>query len=108
MDQLAQGNTHGVRFTGTIDFISKSDITLAQATTYASIVLDYRPLKSERNKVRITAGADKLYYAEDSGSPAANVLENKVLINSYISDAHKGAHFLSTDLKDYVLQTPMA
>ena len=53
-------------------------------------------------------GGDRLSYAEDSGSPAANLLETKVLINSVISDAKKGARFMTADIKDYFLATPMA
>ena len=34
-------------------------------------------------------------------------METKILLNSVISDAHKGARFLSADLKDHFLQTPM-
>ena len=36
------------------------------------------------------------------------MLETKILINSVISDAKKGAHFMTTDLKDDFLNTPMA
>ena len=35
------------------------------------------------------------------------MLESKFLANSVISDAHKGAHFMSTDLRDHFLHTPM-
>jgi len=49
-----------------------------------------------------------LEYNDDAGSPAANLLETKILINSTISDAHKGARFMSADIKDYFLATPMA
>ena len=52
-------------------------------------------------------GGDKLRYASDVGSPAANVLETKILLNSIISDASKGARFMSADLKDFFLATPM-
>jgi hypothetical protein len=35
------------------------------------------------------------------------LLESKLIINSTISDAHKGARFLSADLKDHFLASPM-
>ena len=73
--------------------------------TYATFVLDYRPLKSEPHRVRITVGGDKLTYANDAGSPAANFLETKLLVNSTISDATRGARFMSTDLKDFFSHT---
>ena len=43
----------------------------------------------------------------DSGSPATDLVETKLLINSVISDAKKGAKFLTMDLKDMFLHTPM-
>ena len=46
-------------------------------------------------------------YASDAVSPAANLLETKILLNSIISDASKGARFMSADLKDLFLATPM-
>ena len=38
---------------------------------------------------------------------AANMMETKILLNSVISDAQQGARFLSADLKDHFLQTPI-
>ena len=105
--RLAQGNDNGVVSTDTIDFIHKEEVPDGRDVTYATFVLDYRPLKSEPHRVRITVGGDKLSYTADAGSPAANMLETKVLVNSTISDAHKGAKFMSADLKDFFLATPM-
>ena len=76
--------------------------------TYATFVLDHRPLKTEEFRIRITVGGNRLSHTEDSGSPAANLLETKVLINSVISDAKEGARFMTADIKDYFLATPMA
>ena len=106
--RLAQGNKHSVSATDTIEFIHKHEVTQGRDVTYATYVLDYRPLKSEPYKVRITVGGDRLSYENDSGSPAANLLETKVLLNSTISDASKGAKFMTADIKDYFLATPMA
>ena len=58
--------------------------------------------------MRLVVGGDKLPYANDSGSPAANLLDTKIILNSFISQASKGARFLSCDLKDFFLTTPMA
>ena len=46
-------------------------------------------------------GGDKLSYEADTGSPTASLLETKLLVNSVMSDADKGARFLSCDLKDF-------
>ena len=52
-------------------------------------------------------GGENLSYNNDAGAPAANMLKMKILVNSTISDTKKGAHFMSADLKDFFLATPM-
>ena len=106
--RLAHGNIHGVKYTDTIEFITRNDLPSDAATTYASFVCDIRPLKSETHRVRLVVGGDKLPYAADSSSPAASLLETKLLINSVISDHNKtNAKFCTADLKDFFLATPM-
>ena len=68
---------------------------------------DYRLLKQEVDRIRIIVGGDKLTYQSNIGVLAANLLETKVLINSTISDIDKGARFMSTDINNYFLITPM-
>ena len=53
-------------------------------------------------------GGDKLSYDADVGSPAASLLETKLILNSTISDAIHGARLMRADLKDYFLATFMA
>ena len=105
--RLAQGNKYGVQSTDTIDFIFKHEVPTGCCVTYATYVLDYRPLKDEPYRVRITVGGDRLVYLDDAGSPAANLMETKLLVNSTISHAKEGARFMSADIKDYFLATPM-
>ena len=71
------------------------------------MVCDIRPLKSEIYHVRLTVRGDRLVYAGDPYLPAVSSIETKLLLNSIISDAAKGARFLSLDLKDFFLATPM-
>ena len=52
-------------------------------------------------------GGDRLLCVKDAGSPSSNLLETKVMLNSTISDANRGARFISLDIKDYFLTTPM-
>ena len=106
--RLATGNIHGVIATDTIEFIHRSDVPPPNnAITYASFVCDHRPLKSEPWRVRIVVGGDCLPYSQETGSPAASILETKLIINSTISDAKNGARFMSLDLKDFFLTTAM-
>ena len=97
---LAQSNTHGVRSTDTIDHIHKHEVLQNITVTYASFVLDHKPLKTELHRFRVTVGGNKLPFEDDFGSPASNLLETKVLINSTISDASKGARFMGADISD--------
>ena len=106
--RLAQGINGRVVSTDTIEFINKCYVPLNKKVTYANFICDYRPLKSEPFRIRLTVGGDRLPYDNDAGSPAASLLETKLIANSVISDAHKGARFLSSDLKDFFLASPMA
>ena len=104
--RLAKGNGRVIS-TDTIEFIRRCEVPIGKKVTYANFICDYRPLKSEPYRVRLTVGGDILEYSHDAGSPATSLLETKILANSVISDAHKGARFLSADLKDFFLASPM-
>jgi hypothetical protein len=105
--RLAQGFNDKIVGTDTIDFIHKNEVPSDKKVTYGNFICDYRPLKSEPYRVRLTVGGDKLPYDDDAGSPAASLLETKLILNSTISDADKGARFLTADLKDHFLASPM-
>lgn len=106
--RLADGNDAGMKGTQTIAFMPQSLVPSDKKVTYATMACDYRPLKDEKHRVRITVGRDKLPYHEDAGSPAADLLETKLLLNSTISDAKRGARFMCLDIKDHFLATPMS
>ena len=105
--RLSEGNDVGVEFTDCIDFIFHSEVPKNKKTTYAGFACDYRPLKDQKWRVRIVVGGDQLPYEYDSGSPTTDLVESKILFNSTISDAHKGAKFCSMDLKDMFLHSIM-
>ena len=105
--RLANGNKYGIRGTKTLRFISRKEIPKGCAVTYATFVCDYKPLKSETHRVRITVGGDKLTCLDDTGSPAANLLETKLLLNSTISDAKYGARMMCVDIVNFFLASPM-
>ena len=106
-DRLAQGNDTGVAATDTIDFIKITEVPKHKRVTYATFACDHRPLKEKKWRIRCVIGGDKLPYENDSGSPATDLIETKILFNSVISDAKRGARFMSLDLKDMFLMTPM-
>ena len=78
-------------------FIKRSEVPADKTITYANMVCDYRPLKEEKFRSRLTIGGDKLPYDDETASPAADLLETKIFLNSTISDAHKGARFMGID-----------
>ena len=92
--------------TNTIRFIYPNKV-INDKIICVSYVCDYRPLKDKLYRVQITVGGDKLDYIDDISLPVVNLLEIKILINSTISDAKKGARFICTNVKDYFLATPM-
>ena len=52
------------------------------------------------------AGGDRVHYPGDAGTPTANLLTIKLLHNSIISTPN--AKFMTMDIKDFYLNTPMA
>ena len=106
------GLTNGVHVcvcaTNTIRFILRSDIPSDRKITYSNFICDYRPHKSETYRIHLTVGGYCLDCPDNTYSPAASLLETKLLLNSTISDAHLGARFMTMDLKYFFLATPMA
>ena len=106
LGRLAQGYSH-IKGNDVLDFIPKSMVPHGKIVTYARMVCDIRPFKEEKFRVRLTVGGDRLYYPDDAASPAASLLETKLLINSTISQSAFGARFMTLDIKDFFLQTEM-
>jgi hypothetical protein len=52
------------------------------------------------------AGGNRVHFPGDAGTPTADLLTLKLLINSIISTA--GAKFMTMDIKDFYLNIPMA
>ena len=73
------------------------------------MVCNAHPLKAEKFRVHLTVGGDRLQYPDNTASPAASLLEDKLFFtNSAISQLAKGARFMTIDIKDFFLQTMMA
>ncbi len=105
---LAQGMPGQVTGTDTILFIPKDKVLQARAkdVTYGLITCLIRPEKmDEPNQTRLVAGGDRAHYPFDAGTPTADLLIVKLLINSIISTP--GARFFTTDIKNFYLCTPM-
>ncbi len=53
----------------------------------------------------MVVGGDRVLYPGDTGTPTANLLTIKILINSIISTA--GAKIMTMDIRGFYLNTPM-
>jgi len=64
-----------------------------------------RPEKKEKNRTRFTVGGDRINYPGAVATPTADMLVAKLLFNSVIST--KGARFMTIDISDFYLMTPL-
>jgi len=102
--RLAQGMPGNTIFFIPRDKVPRDRI---KDTTYGLITCLVRPEKlDEPNRTRLVAGGDRVHYPGDTGTPTADLLTVKLLINSIISTP--GAKFMTMDIKDFYLNTPMA
>jgi hypothetical protein len=94
--------------TKTISFLTKSEIPQAQRKdiTYGCIVCTYRSKKRDPYRTRITMGGKLVNYPYNCGTPTANLLTMNLMLNSIVSTPN--AKFMTIDLKDFYLNTPMS
>jgi hypothetical protein len=79
----------------------------AKDITYGLITCLVRPKKTEEpNRTKLVAGGDRVHYPFDAGTPTANLLTVKLLINSVISTP--GRRFFTMDIKNFYLCMPMS
>ena len=107
MGRLDQGLPGIVEGTVTLNFIFKNEIPANRfkGITYARIVCNYRPEKNDPNRCRITVVVNLTNYPSDCGTPTADLLTGKILLNSAIS--MKGAKFMILDISNFYLMTPL-
>ena len=73
--------------------------------TYARIVCNYRPEKRDPNRCRITVNGNLNNYPGDCGTPTADLITVKLLLNNIIST--KGAKFMILYISNFYLMTPL-
>ena len=83
----------------TIFFIHPSEIPAHKKVTYGRLVVEIRPLKDEKYRVRITVGGNKLDFCGYASSVAAFVATVKLLLNRVVSTKDK--NFTTADIKDF-------
>ena len=105
--RLAQGLPGIVEGTDTLNLIFKNEIPADRFkdVTYSRIVCNYRPEKKDPNRCRITVGGNMTNCPGDCGTPTADLLTVKILLNSVIST--EGARFMILDISNFYLMTPL-
>jgi hypothetical protein len=102
LGRLAQG-VRDIKGTDTIVFIPPSDIPKERTITYGRVVCDIRPHKSEKHRVRLTMGEDRINYPGETATKNADLTTSKCLCNSTISTP--GARYMCADVKKIYLNT---
>jgi hypothetical protein len=83
--------------TDTCFFIKITNIPKDRKITYGKIVCDYKPHKTEKERVRLIVGGDKLDYSGDVATSTADITTFKILINSTLSN--EDAAMMMMDIK---------
>ena len=73
--------------------------------TYASFLCKVRNEKKERNRTRLVVGGDRTNFTGEVATPTAEMLVAKLLFNSVVST--KGARFMTADISNFYLNTPL-
>jgi hypothetical protein len=92
--------------TKTMSFIAHHQVPHGDKCTYLNIVAAYRPEKEKKYRIRWTVGGNLIIYAGDVTTKTAEMATAKILFNSVISTP--GARFMTLDIKDFFLGTPMS
>ncbi|EJK68827.1 hypothetical protein THAOC_09958 [Thalassiosira oceanica] len=93
--------------TNTCFFIHKHEVPQDRfkEVTYGKFVCTVRPQKAEPFRTRLTLGGNRIKYPGDVGTPTADMLLFKILLNSVVSTP--GAKFMTIDISNFYLNTPM-
>ena len=105
--RLAQGVPGIVEDTNTFIFIYKIEVPSNgwKDVTYGRICDNYTPEKSDPYHIQLTVGGNLINILGDCGTPTADMLIVKLLLNSTI--LAKGAKFMTIDISNFYLNTPM-
>jgi hypothetical protein len=91
--------------TNTAFCIDLHNIPKDRKTTYGKLICDFKPTKTEKHRVRLTVGGDRLDYSGDTATSTADITTFKKIINSTFSTNE--AKMMMMDIKNYNLGTPL-
>ena len=95
-----------IKGTNTIFFKSYDELPKDRKATYLNMVVDYRPQKTDPERVRWTVGGNLVFYPGIVSTPTADSTIAKMIFNSTISTP--GARFYCFDISNFYLGTPIS
>jgi hypothetical protein len=102
LGRLCQG-IRDIKGTNTCFFVELKSIPKIRKITYGKLVCDHKPNKADQERVRLTAGGDRLDYSGEVATSTADITTFKILINSTLSTTN--AEMMMMDIKNYYLGT---
>ena len=104
--RLAQGNNN-VKGANAMFFLPFEEIPINRKKdiTYARIVVNYRPQKTEKERTCITVGGNLINYPDNVSTKTAEITTAKIMFNSVIST--KKVRFGVMDIGNVYLGTLM-
>ena len=96
-----------VKGTKTIRFIRKRDLPKERRkdVTYGQLVCTERDKKAERLQSRFLFGGNRTNYTDEVATPTTGMIVAKIIFNSVVST--KGARFMTMDISNFYLNTPL-
>eukprot|EP00804_Cyclotella_cryptica_P028368 CCRYP_016432-RA/>CCRYP_016432-RA protein AED:0.27 eAED:0.27 QI:0/0/0/1/1/1/2/0/586 len=105
LEHMVQGVPGIVKGTDTIVFIHKTTVPQDrwENVTYGHIVANFCPKKDDLYRTCLTVGGNCINFPGDCGTPTADMITVKIVLNSVIST--KNAKFMTIDIKDFFIST---
>eukprot|EP00804_Cyclotella_cryptica_P021900 CCRYP_000853-RA/>CCRYP_000853-RA protein AED:0.34 eAED:0.38 QI:0/0/0/1/0/0/5/0/390 len=106
LGRLVQGLPSIVKGTDTIVFIHKTNVPQDHwRDIIYECIANFCPKKEDPHQIRLTVGGNRINFPGDCGTPTADMITVKILLNRVIST--KNSKFMTIDIKDFYLNTPM-
>ena len=91
--------------TNSMHFIKKQQVPKGKTVTHARFVADIRPQKDEKERMRLTAGGNRLTHNGKKSTETAGLETTKMLLNSVVSTPN--AKFACFDIRNMCLNTKL-
>jgi hypothetical protein len=104
LGHLCQG-IRDIQCTNTCFFVELSNIPKDRKITHGKLVCDHKPNMTEKERVSLTVGGDRLDYTGEVATSTADITAFKIRINITLST--EDADMMMMDIKNYYVGTPL-